>query len=141
MTRRKGGIGRHVGAKRSSRMKNSKYNYKLSKDANNSKVTDNFIAPNIDLLQDKSDCTDVVDTAGWKESRGIASRDLKIKQLLWENTALNNQTKALEVKVKTSVSKVNSTKSTMNDVVAWSRKKVERLQNEKRTIFMKERTA
>ena len=141
MTRRKGGIGRHVGAKRSSRMKNSKYNYKLSKDANNSKVTDNFIAPNIDLLQDKSDCTDVVDSVGWKESRGIASRDVKIKQLLWENTALNNQTKALEVKVKTSVSKVNSAKSTMNDVVAWSRKKVERLLNEKRMIVTKERTA
>ena len=136
MTRRKGGIGRHAGAKRSSRMKTSKYKYKLSKSLNNSKDTDKCI----DFSQDKADCTDVADSIGWKATRGIVSRDAKINQLLWEKTTLDKEVKSLEVKVKSSVSKVNRSKSTMHDVVAWSTKKVKTLQSENRKTVMKERT-
>ena len=140
MTRRKGGIGRHAGKKRNSRMKTSKYKYKLSKSLNNGKDTDKCIVSNIDLLQDSVDCTDVADSIGWKATRGIASRDAKIKQLLSEKTAINKEVKFLEVKVKSSVSKVNKAKSTMHDVVAWSKKKVKTLQNQNKEMVTKART-
>ena len=103
---------------------------------NNSKDTDKCT----DFSQHKADYTDVADSIGWKATRGIVSRDAKINQLLWEKTTLDKEVKSLEVKVKSSVSKVNRSKSTMHDVVAWSTKKVKTLQSENRKTVMKERT-
>ena len=65
--------------------------------------------------------------SGWREKRGIKSRDVRIKQLESETITLTKKNIILEGKCKTSVVKVNSARRTRNEVVAFSMKKVKTL--------------
>ena len=102
MTKRKGGIGRHYGRKRSSNkkltIKKSKENININLDENGKDTTlqqdiDTHMTENRKLgWKGKGGGRVQSIDSGWREKRGIKSRDVRIKQLESETITLTKKT-------------------------------------------------
>ena len=118
MTKRKGGIGRHSGKKRSSNKKSSATKYVCSCSLTNKIRDDNCRQYEAKVEQDKCTNKDDVKVVGWKLNRSIQARDKKIKKLQLDNRNLSKEAAKVENLRDVCHSKIKSMKRRcVNDVV------------------------
>ena len=132
MTKRKGGIGRHSGKKRSSNKKSSATKYVCSCSLTNKIRDDNCHQYEAKVEQDKCTNKDDVKVVGWKLNRSIQARDKKIKKLQLDNRNLSKEAAKVENLRNVCHSKIESIRRRCaNDVVCLTEKIKEVKKNNK----------